>query len=258
MARLPDTPQTPGKALSATDRDAAIDRLYDVALDPERYEALLDHWESAIGPLRAQADFRAPRLLDDPVITGHFERASAFLDRVDTGSHGDEINAILAPFDRVPAFVLDGRLSLRAANPAALERLQVQAGATLQDLPLYQEDIEAVARTLRTVLSGQREDAAILRVRVREEGRFAVLRLQGCQTGDGQPLVLVASNELGWPKGFGDILRKAFKLTGAEADVVRGLVECCSLGEIAARRERSIDTIRAQIKSILSKTETHS
>ena len=42
--------------LSDADRAAAIDRLYDVALDPARYEALLDHWESAIGPLRAHVD----------------------------------------------------------------------------------------------------------------------------------------------------------------------------------------------------------
>jgi DNA-binding CsgD family transcriptional regulator/pimeloyl-ACP methyl ester carboxylesterase len=85
-----------------------------------------------------------------------------------------------------------------------------------------------------------------------------VLRLQRCATRDGTPLVLAASNEVGWPDGFRHILRKAFDLTGAEADVVRGLVACCSVTEIAQQRGRSVDTIRAQIRSILGKTETHS
>ena len=67
--------------LSDADRAETIERLYDVALDPERFEALLDHWESAVAPLRAHVDLSAPRLLDDPQIAAHFRRATAFLDR---------------------------------------------------------------------------------------------------------------------------------------------------------------------------------
>jgi DNA-binding CsgD family transcriptional regulator/pimeloyl-ACP methyl ester carboxylesterase len=251
-----DTTQTP--TLSDTDRNATIDRLYDVALDPSRYEALLDHWESAIGPLRAQADFQSPQFLDDPLIEGHFERASTFLDRVDTGDETKEIEAILAPFDRVAAFVLDRSQNIRAANATAKTLMGLHTGTALRDLPINPEDIEAVRSTLRGLFSDGPEDSAILRVRSRQKAHFMVLRLQICATRDGTPLVLAASNEVGWPDGFRHILRKAFDLTGAEADVVRGLVACCSVTEIAQQRGRSVDTIRAQIKSILGKTETHS
>lgn len=253
-------PKHPNDApsMSGSDRDAAINRLYDVALDPTRYEALLDHWEGAIGPLRAQADFRAPHLLDDPQIAGHFDRASAFLDRVATGGLPEEIEEILAPFDRVAAFVLDKDQRIRGANGAARELMGLSTEASLNDLPVNDEDVEAVRRTLHQVLSDSKEDTAILRVRSRQKGHFNVLRLQLCRTKDGTPLVLAASNEVGWPKGFREILRKAFGLTTAEADVVQSLVECCAVSEIAAQRNRSVDTIRAQIKSILSKTETHS
>jgi hypothetical protein len=226
-----DTTQTP--TLSETDRNATIDRLYDVALDPSRYEALLDHWESAIGPLRAQADFHSPQFLDDPLIEGHFERAGTFLDRVDTGDETKEIEAILAPFDRVAAFVLDRSQNIRAANATAKTLMGLQNGRPLSDLPINPEDIEAVRRTLRGLSSDSPEDSAILRVRSLQKGHFMVLRLQRCATRDGTPLVLAASNEVGWPEGFRDILRKAFGLTGAEADVVRGLVECCSVSEIS-------------------------
>lgn len=253
-----DDDETGKTQLSDLDRNAAIDRLYDVALDPARYEALLDHWESAIKPLRATPDFQAPHLLDDPLIAGHFDRASTFLDRVDTTSEIDEIEAILAPFDRVAAFVMDGGQSIRASNEAAKTLMGLTEKSSLEDLPINSEDIEAVRRTLRSVLSDEKETTAILRVRSRAMGRFTVLRLQLCHTADHQKLVLAASNEVGWPDGFRDILKQAFALTTAEADVVRALVECGSLAEIAEQRSRSVDTIRAQVKSILAKTETHS
>ena len=244
--------------MSAQDRNEAIDRLYDVALDPERYETLLDVWESAVSPLRANANFSAPRLLDDPMIAGHFHRAGEFLDRVDMTRQPDEVQSILAPFGKVSAFVLDNALTVLAANSAAIERLSLSRNAKLSDLAVHVEDIEAIGRAARSLLAGAALDTAVLRVRSLAKGHFVVLRLQRCQAAGGAPLVLAASSEVGWPEGFNDILRRAFSLTGAEADVVQSLVECCSVNDIAAQRSRSIDTVRAQVKSILSKTETHS
>src|SRR6056297_1417209 len=113
-----------GFTLSEEDRAAAIDRLYDVALDPARYEALLDHWESTMGPLRARVDLNAPHLLDDPRMAAHFRRATEFLDRVKVaaptpGTTAEDLESILAPFDRVPAALLDRNNDIRAANAAA-------------------------------------------------------------------------------------------------------------------------------------------
>ena len=85
-----------------------------------------------------------------------------------------------------------------------------------------------------------------------------MVRLQVMQVGSGERYVLAASSEVSCPDGFSDILKRAFDLTTAEADVVQSLVECCSVKEIAEQRSRSVDTVRAQIKSILSKTETRS
>lgn len=244
--------------MSDQDRNQAIDRLYDVALDPERYETLLDVWETAVGPLRAQVDFTAPRLLDDPMITGHFERASEFLDRVDLSSQADDFQSILAPFGNVSAFVLDDTLTVQAVNSAATERLALDQGSSLSDLAVHPEDLEAIGRTVRSLLQNTEQNTTVLRARARKKGHFVVLRFQRCQTSKGTPLVLTASSEVGWPEGFNDILRRAFSLTGAETDVVQSLVECCTVSDIATQRGRSIDTIRAQVKSILSKTETHS
>ena len=247
--------------LSEAARAETIDRLYDVALDPERYEALLDHWESAVAPLRAHVDLSAPHLLDDPQIAAHFRRATEFLDRAVIGAAGggaDGLDAILTPFDRVPALVLDRSGAVRVANPAARQVLGIGARATLADLPLHADDRLALANALSMLLNDRDKDTAMLRLRGRRSGHLMVLRLQRCTAADGTDLVLAASNGLRLPDGFCDILRQAFDLTRAEGAILCHLVDCRSIAEIAAERGRAPDTIRTQIKSILAKTETHS
>jgi DNA-binding CsgD family transcriptional regulator len=262
-----DHPDAPGRdgctaaTLSEADRAETIDRLYDVALDPERFEALLDHWESTVAPLRAHADLSRPRLLDDPQIAAHFRRATEFLDRAADGTAaGTEggLAAMLAPFDRVAAMVLDRGGTVRAANPAARQVLGIGARAMLDDLPLHADDRPALAAALSMLFNERGKDTAMLRLRGQGAGHLLVLRLQRCTAPDGTDLVIAASNGLRLPDGFGDILRQAFDLTRAEGDILCRLVDCRSIHEIAAERGRSPDTIRAQIKSILAKTETHS
>ncbi len=244
--------------MSEQDRNQAIDKLYDVALDPERYESLLDVWETALKPLRAQVDFNAPRLLDDPMITGHFERASEFLDRVDLSGPDNDLQNILAPFGNVSAFILDGSLKVQALNSAASERLSLEQNSALSDLAVHPEDIASIGETALSLLRSPEQKTTVLRTRAWQKGSFVILRFQRCQTLQGVPLVLAASSEVGWPEGFNDILRSAFNLTNAETDVLQSLVECCTVSDIATQRGRSVDTIRAQVKSILAKTETHS
>lgn len=51
-------------------------------------------------------------------------------------------------------------------------------------------------------------------------------------------------------------LRSAFRLSGAETDIVLALAEGLTIGEIADRRAVSIHTVRNQMKSVLSKTDS--
>ncbi|MCK0126414.1 LuxR C-terminal-related transcriptional regulator [Gelidibacter sp. F2691] len=244
--------------LTGKTRDEAIERLYDVALDPSRYETLLDLWESALKPLREGVDLSAPRLLDDHTISSHFERAGAFLDRLDQSSTQDQLNAAIAPFDKVAAFLLDQKGKIAAVNGAAEQVLGLVLGDDIAKMRVNPEDVESIRVAARILVTDESENTAVLRLRSREKGHFVVVRLQEVHVGDRGAYVLAASSEVSCPDGFEDILKRAFDLTGAEASVVQSLVECCSVKEIAEQRGRSVDTVRAQIKSILSKTETKS
>lgn len=244
----------------APDLSATISRVYDVALDPSRLEHLLDHWETALAPLRGEVSLNTPLLLDDAEIRAHFARASAFLDRLEQESEAqvDSLDALLAPLGKTAGLLFGPGGVVLAANAAALAGLGVQVGDRAQQLPVPDEDASAMLECVTGLLSPFGRSTALLRLQSLRDGQVLVLRLQRCQGPDGTPLVLAATSLLHWPDGFDALLREAFDLTGAETDIIAAMVQGQSLTEIAEKRGRSLNTVRAQLRAILMKTETHS
>lgn len=72
------------------------------------------------------------------------------------------------------------------------------------------------------------------------------------------PLILVKSTQTQLSRQVWEQLEKAFDLTSAEADVVRGLACGSSLKEISRQRGRSLNTVKTQLMAALRKTGTRS
>ncbi len=235
-----------------------IDRLYEVAVDPLRYEELLDQWESLISPIRRNAN-GAP--IEDRLGSGigrHFQRAGIFLDQLEYREGDMEKQDLLSPFGKSAAFMIGRDMKFIDVNDAAHSALGISKGAALADLPLDCEDLEALREKLGRMLVSNCDDVAIFRARMCHANRVIVLQLRSLHPKDGPPVVIAATTELKWPERLGETLRAAFGLTKAETDIIRALTECRSLRDIAEARGRSIETVRAQMRSILSKTETRS
>jgi len=240
-------------------RDVLIDRLYEVAMDPARYEELLDHWEALTGPLRESSDGTESVLLNDSVMENHIARADRFIDMyADTRDDPGERVALINSFEMAAAFLIEEDLTIGALNGAAQEVLGIEVGKHVSTLPVESQDLPVLSEQMQQMLQGRGAAMSLFRVRAAEGDRFIVFRIRQRTLRDGARTLVVASSELSWPSGFGGIIQEAFGFTDAEVTVVRMLVECCSVKEIAEQRGRSVDTIRAQIKSILSKTETRS
>lgn len=244
-------------ALHDDAREQVIDHLYDVALDPARYEEMLDHWEGLVAPLRRDVDGKGFQLNDDS-IEAHFDRASLFLDRWER-EHRDTGNKnLLDGFDRTAAVLIDANLAIVAANDGAKQSLGVSQTATIADLPLDKPDLEHLEREARLMLNGARSGRGMFQFRSAEDNRFVIFHLMKKELHPGKPMLIAITSDVFWPNGFNDLLKGSFGFTNAEADVARGLVECCSIKEIAETRNRSSETVRAQVKSVLAKTETRS
>lgn len=239
---------------------AIIERIYDVAVDPSRYEAMLDVWERRLSSARLRADETKHTLVDSEAgIETHLHRADIFLQRL-LDLQFEAKRPALEP-EAKAAFLVDRGLRVDGVNDAAREALSIGPGDQLDRLPLAPDDLASLGAAIRKQAIAKAGEPILLRFTSTLSQRPIVFQV-ACQP-DVQPSnriwqVIVRTTELGWPKNLSLALRSAFQLTAAEVEVVRSLAEGNSLRDIAQQRNRSLTTVRTQISSILSKTETHS
>ncbi|MFZ1679496.1 MAG: helix-turn-helix transcriptional regulator, partial [Rhizobiaceae bacterium] len=246
--------ETRHRAFDPALRAEIIDRLYDVALDPVRYEELVDVWEGGISPLRLSAEGAR---LSDADMENHFKRASVFLDRFEVSHRLSGYQAALSDVGRSAAFVSDGKRVVAANDQAGLV-FALHGGESCAVLPFAPEDQAALQSTVRRIIGGRDEKAATLRIRDQRSGKLEILRIMPVKDADGRPFALVTSSAVTWPDDFSVTLADAFELTDAEIEIVRGIVEGLGVRDIARERARSEHTVRTQLRHVLSKTETHS
>ncbi|MCV3271241.1 helix-turn-helix transcriptional regulator [Roseobacter sinensis] len=232
-------------------RSEIISRLYDVALDPARYEELLDLWEKRVSDVRP-GSIDQGRIFSDQEIEAHSRRANVFLDRTEPSSDARE--TLLVEFRTAAAFIVDPSLRVSAANPAAEVWQGVQLGMALSDLPFDAEASEHLEHSLRRAFAGRGPQMLQIRVRSTNSNRAALLQIRVLPGAD--PFALIVTSEFEWPVTLDSILAEAFGLTPSEIIVIRGLVEASTIKEIAEQRGRSIETIRTQLKAIFQKTQT--
>lgn len=240
------------------DKAEIVDRLYEVALDPIRLEDLLDVWEGRVSPHRF-AHAEAVVTLEDPEIEAHLRRATVFLDRFEATRSEGSLSAVLEEIPRSAAFLADGSPQIAAFNRPASVAFGLREGAALADLPFEPEDVVLLRDQIARVAAGREERVVTLRMRSTITGSAVIVRVSQVEgQAASRPMALVLSTELVWPEGFETTVQEAFGLTMAEVEIVRAIALGLPVKDIAEARGRSPETVRTQLRSILSKTETHS
>ncbi|WP_375691388.1 helix-turn-helix transcriptional regulator [Pseudooceanicola sp. LIPI14-2-Ac024] len=224
---------------------------------------LLDDWDALLAPERQKAHSTGRMRLPRPDLGMHFRRLAELLDRTQTQPMLQVEHAALAPYRRVAAFCVSDRLALMAVNDIAREVYDLSPGEPLARLPMASEDIETLTRNLRELVTAPPGDTRLLKLHSHDTAdgtaqRSVLLRLRGDRLPDGRAFVVVVTSHLRWPEGLSETLERSYGLTASETEVLRGLTQSQSLREIADRRGRSIETVRAQIKSLQQKTELRS
>jgi DNA-binding CsgD family transcriptional regulator/PAS domain-containing protein len=237
-----------------------IDHLYDVAVDPERYEALLEVWEKRFAPLRIATDKRNGKTLavtEDAELEAHAQRAGIFLDRLKEDNGMNEQSVL--DVEVAAAFLVTSDFVIAGVNRAATEILGVNQGDSLDKLDIEHANLLELRSAIANATGRFASKQALLRFvspRTEKPTVFHVTQLAGLPFK--HTFALVRSSELGWPDNLSVMIRDAFQLTGAEVDIVRALAEGKSVKDIAFERSRSFETVRSQVRSILAKTETRS
>ncbi|WP_373353695.1 helix-turn-helix transcriptional regulator [Pseudoroseicyclus sp. CXY001] len=230
-----------------------IHRIYEVAIDPSRYEALIDRWQSLMNRRLMEGGEAG----DLPGVAPHVARAGQTLGRL-MEAEERTAEALLSTIQHNAAFVVDEGLVVTAANRAATASLGLAAGARLGDLGRLLVEPAPLEDGARRALRGNSAAPHILRLHGSRTGRTVLVSFRRLLGESGAPELLAITSELTWPPAFGELLRETFDLTGAETEVMRALAEGTSLTDIASARGRSVETVRAQLKSVMGKTETSS
>lgn len=237
-----------------------VDSVYDSALIPEHFEAFLRAWDATFTDQDVE---RSQDLLmsSADVLSRHFQRA----DQIFQTTHIRSENTIEAIVEQQPtsAFICDAKGHIHALNDGARKGLSLNVGGSVYDLPFDVKTAEQLKKLFRKKHADGNNGLKSFALRDLHREKYyhqsLVLLVQ----------FLPISNQLGhcflfksslanWHSGIEQVLSSAFELTPAEIEIIKHLNMGLSLKEIAELRDRSLATIRTQVKNILQKTDISS
>ena len=230
----------PGRTVPADASEAMLDvvqamiqMVYQVALDPNKFDDLVAAWDA----FEARANSTGSFL----IVEEHFEQALTIAANPKFDKHQD----VAAVLDLVagPAILVDQEGQLIAANRQG-EALVPVSGETVVAGFRGEWRPKVDAKTQHINYQTPAGEALLASCR-----RVA---LQGSEESN----YLIRFAIAGWSHELSATLARTYDLTEAEIAVAELLFDGQSTAEIAKARGRSPETIRTQIKSVMNKTGT--
>ena len=273
-----------GPVFEATDDDRLeheslarlVEATYDATVDPQRYEALLQCWETFLfnrsATLGEDVDSLLERMArgDDPhapAISAHFARAMEIFERLGRARRMEADAQSIADGLPTLGFVVDTRGRVVALNSRALMLTPEDApdapqGLRLQDLSIEPLVVKRIEDWIRGRSSGGASPFLLMPCRLGEDALQSCLiatpmtgaRVDAESTAIQGPLFLVTSIDLALDAGVVDAFVSAFELSAAEGAVAAALSRGERPADIAESRGASVNTVRSQIKSATKKT----
>ena len=229
----------------------AVDRIYSVAINPDRYDELVDVWLDRLEPLELDiAKFEG-------LLSVHLSRAIDLVSRtgdLSSGDHADLLTLELSN-DVSASLVVTPPAHIQALNAVASRCYGIAAGDTIERLPFDDESL----RVLKEGISEAVETSVELFVRLvrADTGRPVLIAISPVVAPFvSQPFVLVRSSDVAWSESLAALFTQAFACTTAEVEVIRRITEGANVSEIATERASSEATVRTQLRAIYEKTRT--
>ena len=259
-----------GSIKSGTEREQLITEIYEVVLKPERYDRFMTLWDEHISVALNNLDelkntSPSDDFLNDPELESHFKRAHEILERLGREGSGAATPQSYGEQNIHPTFFIASDGQIIDANSAAMDI--IGNAKSLEDIALHTQssDLKKLEKLVTKLNHSQSlKQVNILRMNVgtkdnkgqRREQLFLARPMKFQR--EGPVLLCIYAMNIVWSDELRQILLDAFCLTKSEMEIAEGLCSGKSLAQISSERNRSIHTIRTQVKSLIQKSGTSS
>ena len=239
-----------------------VDSFYTIALTPERLDEIVSIWMQKIDAgLTSLSTKELPEasvnFLNAENLRAHMTRAEMLLRLlVNEEFAGHTLADEWVHSKHQPAIVFDRTGAVQSINMSANLFFGLQTGAKLHDLPIEKADLE-VLNACVCHHSTSEPQPKLIRLQLKNS-QSAVIGLLTNQVGSAENLVGFVANVVPWPNQLAQVLETTFALTGAEVEVLKHLTLGKNTKEIADETQRSAQTVKTHVRSLLAKTETKS
>ena len=254
-----------------TNKAQLIAEIYEVVLRPERYDKFMELWEGHISQVFDQPEqllndsFSIAKHINDPELVSHFQRAYEILEKIGREGKGVDGAEQYSAQKKEPVFFIDANNAVVHENQSARKLLgkitSIEEFAPFIDKNDY--------RKLRAMLLGIdhpdiAEQAHVFHFDIDSnksgaKNKPVLFFAKVMRFSRNQPAILcIYVMGIDWDEGLELLLSDAFSLTPSELQVVRELCGGKTQEEIAKQRNRSLYTIRTQVKKLMHRTNTSS
>lgn len=238
-----------------------IDHTYDVIAEPSRFEDFMAAWELYLDEHLNQPDPEVASTLSNGPLHANFTRGMAIFNQMNRRNAPEETTQSLVDSMSGPTFILSRTGHIKAQNVDAQKLdhdLDIKTDQSAKTTLLIDINGWIKARltnasdhyftSYTSKSSGQKSSFLAIGIdRKTFEEEAASLDIE---------YYLVTSVDLALTNDTQSIMKNAFDLGDAEVEVAISILNGLSPSDIAAQRKVSLNTIRTQIRGLLSKTET--
>lgn len=240
-----------------------IESIYDVTIDLDKFLDLLVLLEDEFMQTQinhsAQEGKQVSKTLEnlDPIIAGHVSKAFTILEMTQPSTNSAPNLRQLVDVNPLPTFILSDDKLVVTANKNALRFFNIKANKPIPDNAFITDDILKIEQCLATLETAETDRILTVIQPQNAEGEatllFALSKIYDVKTSANYLKISAVHTQ--WNSNVANAIQKSFKLTDAELDIARRFVAGEKISDMAEIKQRSINTLRTQAKSLLRKTK---
>ncbi len=252
-------------------RDEDIVKLaYSLAIGPYRYREMFDllgtrldeafekAQDSAATTNGAELDDDTIRSAFEPLVA-HFENAQSLMDMQGRPSDSAKYSMKMIDADSRPSALIDTDGRIAYTNVAAADMFALTKGKRPDESLFERGHFKALLSNLQSLDAFELNKViSIFGMESVDGDEMVKVALTKVHNSDGDAIGHISVIHISWFPDIGEQFQTLLNLTPVELEITKAIVTGLSLSDLAAKRGRSIGTVRHQTKTLLAKLNLRS